>query len=184
PFNFDETAPTITCPANVVQNNDPGLCSAVVNYPAPTGDDNCPGATVACAAPSGSVFPVGTTSVTCTATDSGGNHSSCTFNVTVNDADPPMITSVSASPDVLWPPNHKMVPVVVSATATDNCGSVPVCPVTSGSSAPLDPPGARGAPSQARALPRNPPAHQPRSGRGRAPNPRRARSPPANTAPE
>jgi hypothetical protein len=134
PFNFDETAPTITCPANVVQNNDPGLCSAVVNYPAPTVDDNCPGATVACTAPSGSVFPVGTTSVTCTATDSGGNTSSCTFNVTVNDADPPMITSVSASPDVLWPPNHKMVPVVVSATATDNCGSVPVCQVTSVSS--------------------------------------------------
>jgi HYR domain len=134
PFNFDETAPSITCPADVVQNNDPGLCSAVVNYPAPTVTDNCPGVTVVCAPPSGSIFPVGTTNVTCTATDSAGATAGCTFNVTVNDAEAPVITSVTASPNVLWPPNHKMVPVVVTATATDNCASSPICQITSVSS--------------------------------------------------
>ena len=31
---------------------------------------------------------------------------------------PPMITSLTVDPDVLWPPNHKMVPVSLQVTAT------------------------------------------------------------------
>jgi HYR domain-containing protein len=131
PFNFDETPPTITCPADVVQGNDPGLCSAVVTYPAPAASDNCPGLNVVCTQPSGSIFPVGTTNVSCTATDGAGATAGCTFKVTVNDVEGPVITSVTASPDVLWPPNHKMIPVLVTATATDNCGSSPTCQITS-----------------------------------------------------
>ena len=130
PFNFDETPPTITCPADVVQGNDPGLCSAVVAYPAPVAADNCPGVSVVCTQPSGSIFPVGTTNVSCTATDGASATAGCTFKVTVNDVQGPVITSVTASPDVLWPPNHKMIPVVVTATATDNCGGSPTCAIT------------------------------------------------------
>ena len=130
PVTFDETPPTITCPANVVQPNDPGLCSAVVTYPDPVATDNCGGVTVACAPPSGSVFPVGVTQVTCTATDGAGLVSQCTFTVTVNDAEPPVITSVTASPNVLWPPNHKMVDVTITAVVTDNCDASPTCEVT------------------------------------------------------
>ena len=33
----------------------------------------------------------------------------------------PVISSISASPNVLWPPNHKMVPVTVSVAAIDDC---------------------------------------------------------------
>ena len=131
PITFDETPPAITCPANVVRDNDPGLCSAVVNYPAPTVTDNCGTATSVCAPASGSVFPVGVTTVTCTATDGAGLTSSCTFTVTVNDAEPPDITSVTASPSILWPPNHQMVPVTITATATDNCDADPTCEVAS-----------------------------------------------------
>jgi len=36
----------------------------------------------------------------------------------------PSISSVSASPNVFWPPNHKMVPVGVAVTASDNCSVV------------------------------------------------------------
>ncbi len=43
------------------------------------------------------------------------------------DTTPPVIRSVTASPAVLWPPNHKMVGVTVSVDAVDNSGS----PVTS-----------------------------------------------------
>ena len=39
--------------------------------------------TPSCNYPSGSVFPIGTTEVTCTATDSAGNSSSNSFNVTI-----------------------------------------------------------------------------------------------------
>src|SRR5678815_3263159 len=48
-----------------------------------TTNDNCPGTTVVCAPPSGSCFPVGVTTVTCTATDQAGNTATCSFTVTV-----------------------------------------------------------------------------------------------------
>jgi hypothetical protein len=54
----------------------------VVSYSAPTATDNC-GVSVSSTPASGSVFPVGTTLVTATATDTGGNVSTCTFTVTV-----------------------------------------------------------------------------------------------------
>jgi len=43
------------------------------------------------------------------------------------DVQAPTINSVSASPDVLWPSNHKMVEVTVEVDATDNSGSAPFC---------------------------------------------------------
>jgi hypothetical protein len=41
---------------------------------------------------------------------------------TVVDTNPPVITKVTASPGVLWPPNHKMVSVVVQASVSDDSG--------------------------------------------------------------
>jgi hypothetical protein len=52
--------------------------------------DNCSDVHVEASIPSGSFFPVGTTPVTLTATDAAGNMKSCTFNVTVNDTEPPV----------------------------------------------------------------------------------------------
>jgi endo-1,4-beta-xylanase len=45
--------------------------------------------------------------------------------VTVRDTTKPVITSLSVSPSVLSPPNHKMVPVTISVTATDICDPSP-----------------------------------------------------------
>jgi hypothetical protein len=39
----DVTAPAITCPANIVVSNNPGVCGALVNYAIPTATDNCSG---------------------------------------------------------------------------------------------------------------------------------------------
>ncbi|HEY6930173.1 MAG TPA: TIGR03118 family protein [Thermoanaerobaculia bacterium] len=39
----------------------------------------------------------------------------------------PVITGISATPNVLWPPDHKLVPVSVNYTVQDSCDSVPVC---------------------------------------------------------
>jgi hypothetical protein len=44
--------------------------------------------------------------------------------VTVVDTTAPTISDVSVSPNVLSPPNHKMVGVTVSYDATDDCGGV------------------------------------------------------------
>lgn len=49
----------------------------------------------------------------------------------VLDTTPPVISSVAASPNVLWPPNHQMVPVSITATAVDAIDPNPVCAIAS-----------------------------------------------------
>ncbi len=46
------------------------------------------------------------------------------------DTTPPVINSVSANPNRLWPPNHFMVPVTMSVQVTDLCDTVPICRIT------------------------------------------------------
>jgi uncharacterized protein (TIGR03118 family) len=42
----------------------------------------------------------------------------------------PLISQVSASPSVLWPPNHKLVSVMIGYTVADTCDAAPVCSLT------------------------------------------------------
>jgi hypothetical protein len=81
----DSVAPVLAAHANITQSADAGSCTqAVVNFTAPIATDNCdPTPTVICSPASGSIFPLGTTVVTCTATDDCGNSSVSTFNVTI-----------------------------------------------------------------------------------------------------
>lgn len=65
---------------------------------------------------------LGENRVTLTVTDDEGAPGACTAIVTVKDTTPPVIKSSAATPNTLWPANHKMVPVKVTATASDNCG--------------------------------------------------------------
>ncbi|MCB2203691.1 T9SS type A sorting domain-containing protein [bacterium] len=105
----------LTCPDNIVLDNDAGLCSAVATF-MPTATIGC--GTVTCNPPSGSIFPVGTTTVDCY-TDAGPQ---CSFTVTVHDAEAPIISS--ASPMVLWPVDHGYETVGVQqlvASVADNC---------------------------------------------------------------
>ncbi|MBM4035180.1 MAG: HYR domain-containing protein [Planctomycetes bacterium] len=80
---------------------------------------------VMCVPPSGSVFPLGVTTVTCTATDDSGNQTVRSFTVTVRDTTAPVIESAWATPNVLWPPNHKMADVAVGAVVGDICDAAP-----------------------------------------------------------
>jgi hypothetical protein len=82
----DNENPTITCPANIVVYNDSGLCGAIVTFSNPTFNDNCPGSSRVQTAglPSGSVYPIGTTTNTFKVTDASGNTATCSFMVTVN----------------------------------------------------------------------------------------------------
>jgi hypothetical protein len=121
----------ISCPADIGPvPNDPGLCSAVVSYPAPTYTGNC--GVVTASQASGTSFPVGTTTVTVTGTRYDGTTAdSCSFDVTVNDTELPVVSAATASPRVLWPPDHQMIPITVNYTATDNCSVGCVLTVTS-----------------------------------------------------
>jgi HYR domain len=85
----DTQAPTITCPANVTAvaaSQCPPALTKVVTFPAPTASDNCSGVSVVCSPASGSVFSVGNTTVTCTATDASNNSAQCSFVVSVFNA--------------------------------------------------------------------------------------------------
>ncbi len=131
-------APRITCPGNVTQINDPGMCSAVVNYFVPPATDNCPIFNVVCSPPSGSSFAIGTTTVTCVATDGGGLTTTCSFTVTVSDIERiavfcPANVTVTASAG-----NCSPVVNFSSPTVIDNCpGSSVSCAPPSGSTFPL-----------------------------------------------
>jgi hypothetical protein len=57
-----------------------------------------PSPTVVCLPASGSTFPVGTTTVTCTASDASGNHSTMSFNVTVTYVAPVTWSAVWGEP--------------------------------------------------------------------------------------
>ena len=71
---------------------------------------------------SGSVFPVGDTTVT--ATSASGD--SCSFTVTVKDVEAPAVACSVTAP-ILWPPSHDLGNVGLVATATDNCpGALPI----------------------------------------------------------
>jgi hypothetical protein len=83
---IDTTPPTIDCPDNITAATPaPNQTGAIVTFPPPTASDDNPGVTTSCTPPSGSIFPVGTTVVTCTATDAAGNTATCSFTVTVFD---------------------------------------------------------------------------------------------------
>jgi hypothetical protein len=68
-------------------------------------------------------YPLGTTPVTLTVTDSDDMSGSCEANVVVSDATEPTITDAVASPAVLFPANQKWRRVAVRYDANDNCSS-------------------------------------------------------------
>jgi hypothetical protein len=57
--------------------------------------------------------------------------------MTLPDTTPPAILAATASPAVLWPPNHKMVPVSVDVSASNEREDAPVCEITAVSSTEL-----------------------------------------------
>ncbi len=76
----------LTCPGNVTATAPPGALSTTVNFPAPTVGGTCASVTVECVPASGDAFPVGDTTVVCTAIDAATQtQAACTFNVAVND---------------------------------------------------------------------------------------------------
>ena len=127
-FVEDTTPPVITCPSDTTLECT-GDGGAVLDFVAVATDVCDPNPVIECDPPSGSTFPLGATVVTCTARDAAGNSAQCTFTVNVEDTTPPVIEDVTASPDNLWAPNHKMVEVSVSVDVTDICDSTPSCSI-------------------------------------------------------
>lgn len=119
-FEPDDNAPEIACPIDTTITC-AGVEGVVYNFDVSALDDCDPNPMVTAQPASGSTFAVGTTACTITATDVFGNTSTCTFNVTVDAADPPVVTGASATPNMLWPPNHKWRTVAIKIDAASSC---------------------------------------------------------------
>lgn len=141
-FTQSQAQVSVTCPADIVASNDAGNCSAVVTYTPPVGTGIGTNITTNLTAglPSGATFPVGTTIVEYTVTNDEGDSDVCSFNVTVEDDEDPVI---DCPPDIVVDAalNACSQTVMYSIpTATDNCDPVVVTQIgglPSGSSFPV-----------------------------------------------
>jgi hypothetical protein len=73
---------------------------------------------------------MGTHAFTLTVTDAAGLAGTATTHITVQDTVPPTL-SVSLSPNALWPPNHKLVPITATVVASDTCDANPTVQLVS-----------------------------------------------------
>ena len=121
-------APEIFCPADFAADNDEGVCGAVVNFAPPIALDTEDGpldpANIVQTGglPTGSEFPVGDNDVTFTATDSHGNETSCTFVITVNDAEPAMAVCQAVTVTLDASGSASIDASALDGGSTDNCG--------------------------------------------------------------
>ncbi|GDX52631.1 hypothetical protein LBMAG27_16780 [Bacteroidota bacterium] len=120
------TLPVISSvPADIMTTNEIGQCGKVVSYPSVVAV-GIPSPNILYSNASGSNFEVGTTTVLTTAVNSCGN-SSLSFDVTVNDNEPPLVVS---PPDISIsaPVGSTSVSGINLGTPTayDNCGSVTI----------------------------------------------------------
>jgi len=124
----DTTAPTVTAPPAVeVECTGDGQAVTLGNA---TATDVCD-ASPAITNDAPPLFFVGpATTVTWTATDKSRNSGTATQTVKVVDTKPPVLT-VTLSPTVLWPPNHKLVPITATITVKDKCDPHPTVKLVS-----------------------------------------------------
>ncbi|MEL6143268.1 MAG: HYR domain-containing protein, partial [Bacteroidota bacterium] len=114
----DQAPPALTCPDDISLSLSDN-CEGVVDF-TPTATDDCTEEVSIISTPaSGSIFTVGVTDVSVTATDAAGNMSSCSFNVILTDAGAPTLScpeNIVASADTNCSAVLEFTPVVV-----DNC---------------------------------------------------------------
>ena len=109
------------CPNPQSVPNDEGLCGAFVSWTPPTATDNCGLRSFTSNYAPNSYFLVGTTTVTYTAIDLCGHVTTCSFDILVEDLEPPWNMHC---PGVIIKDNDLglcSAIVTWNATATDNC---------------------------------------------------------------
>jgi hypothetical protein len=125
----DTQAPSITCPGNITEHTT-SASGAIVNYTVDA-SDNCTTVNLSYSKASGTLFPVGTTTVYATATDGAGNSTICSFKVEVINDDCVVIGACSQTYVVeLYPVKVRTTTVYrgyldtdLIKSTIDNCGS-------------------------------------------------------------
>lgn len=126
----DATPPELSLPDDLTIEAT-SASGAVANFTISATDAISSSVTTTADPASGTVFPLGTTTVNVSAIDSAGNTSTGSFTVTVQDTTAPAIEQLTASETSLWPPNHKLVAVTLAATVTDAVDPSPVTRIIS-----------------------------------------------------
>lgn len=122
----DNINPVISnLPSDIDLSAGPTSCEAFASWTTPTASDNCGIRTFTPTRSSGSSFPVGTTTVTYTATDVSGNRATGSFNVTVRDVTSPVFTTC-VNPNIITTAaiNCKAIVSWTAPTASDRCSAV------------------------------------------------------------
>jgi hypothetical protein len=117
---------SIKCPANITVAAAAGRCTQTVAF---TGVNavTVTGVTspvITYSPVSGTAFAVGTTTVTATVKSGTTTVGTCTFTVTVTDAQLPTVSALTVSPALLAPADHTLKTITLTYTATDNCTPV------------------------------------------------------------
>ncbi len=120
--------PLIQCPSNVLVTNDAGQCGAIVNFAdavAIDPDGDLDTVVQISGLATGSEFPVGVNTVVFRATDLAGNSSECSFTITVEDNEFPVIECLSEyTVELGTDGTYTIDPVELLASFSDNCGSL------------------------------------------------------------
>ena len=111
----------ITCNPDIDVDNDAGLCGAVVTYDDPIVLPPFQDAILIDGLPSGSFFPVATTTQTFSATDGSGNVVTCSFDVTVWDDEPPVCNTQDVTVYLDANGIGTIAPSDVNDGSSDNC---------------------------------------------------------------
>ena len=132
----DTTDPVITCPLSVVvecsetggtPSSDPGIAAFLSGANA---IDVCDPTLPISNNDAGFYNVATTTPVLFSTQDQSFNSDSCVSTVEVVDTTAPTINSVTATPNVLWPVNHKLNDISVAVDVTDICDPGTSCHIT------------------------------------------------------
>ncbi|NOK06672.1 MULTISPECIES: ELWxxDGT repeat protein [Myxococcus] len=153
----DTTPPTVTCPASLTVEAQADSGTSVSYPPATATDDGFGEPLLSYSHDAGTLFPLGRTAVTVTATDTAGNTATCSFDITVQDTIAPALScpvdvtveatsasgatmsyppatasdAVTSAPQVNYShPSGTQFPVggtTVTVTATDAAGNAASC---------------------------------------------------------
>ena len=119
-------APTISCAANIDAGSSTGECGGVVTYDITATDveDGMLTPTITSGLPSGSTFPIGTSSVVYSVTDADNNTVSCDFTVTITDTESPTSDCPDDITVGLANPTDMSVVVDFDLGVMDNCSPI------------------------------------------------------------
>ena len=125
---LDVTGPVFDfCPpSNIVYDQQPGTCDAIVTWDEPMAVDECSDVMISSSHDSGDVF-TGTTTVVYVATDDSGNTSTCSFDIVAGDNSNPVIEDCPN--DAVLVADTDLCAAVFDftpPTATDDCSSVSI----------------------------------------------------------